>query len=93
MDRAKIEAEYEEQGKAILNTAAEILKNQNIPFDSRLIKEIEPEDYIIDVCKEEKIDLVVLGCKGDHSKLKRVFLGTVATKVLNEAPCDVFIVR
>ncbi len=43
--------------------------------------------------EEENFDLVILGCRGKHSKLKRTFLGTIPDKVINNAPCDVLIVR
>ena len=65
----------------------------NQKVETRLIYNTMPEDYIKKIVKEEEFDLVILGCKGDHSKLRRTFLGTVPDKVINEAPCDVLIVR
>lgn len=43
--------------------------------------------------EEENFDLVVLGDQGQHSKLERIFLGTVAEGIVNNAQCDVLIVR
>ncbi len=43
--------------------------------------------------EEENFDLIVLGSKGEHSKLEQIFSGTIAQKVVNDVPCDVLIVR
>jgi nucleotide-binding universal stress UspA family protein len=56
------------------------------------VEDMKPEKYIIDKIKEEKFDLVVLGGKGQHSKIESL-LGTVSTHVVNNAHCDVLIVR
>ncbi|TFG02763.1 MAG: universal stress protein [Promethearchaeota archaeon] len=93
VDYNKIRAEYEREGKAIIEKTKSMFNGEFGPVETRLIKDEEPEDYIKRTVKEEDFDLVALGCKGNHSKLKRIFLGTVATKVLNEAPCDVLVVR
>jgi nucleotide-binding universal stress UspA family protein len=93
VDRRKIMEEYEKQGQALLNEAEKMFNLHEVPIEKRLITEESPEDYINRVVDEENFDLIVLGCKGHHSKLKQIFMGTVATKVLNNANCDVLIVR
>jgi nucleotide-binding universal stress UspA family protein len=47
---------------------------------------------IVRVAKESGADLVVLGARG-LNPLKRLILGSVSTKVLHEAPCDVLVVK
>ena len=37
-------------------------------------------------------DLIVVGTRGLHAT-KRLFLGSVSTKVVHHAPCDVLVVR
>jgi len=94
VDYQKIEEAYIERGKKILDKVEELFKSNEMPVELRLIEHVSPADYIKEtVKKEEDIDLVALGCKGEHSKLGTLILGNVATKVLNEAPCDVLIVR
>ncbi|TFF95049.1 MAG: universal stress protein [Promethearchaeota archaeon] len=93
VDRKEIEKEYEKEGERVLEAAKRILDTELVPFEHRLVKDIDPEDYIIERVEKENFDLVVVGCKGKHSKVKQFILGTVATKVLNDAPCDVLIVR
>jgi nucleotide-binding universal stress UspA family protein len=88
-----IHESYVEEGRDILKKVENIFKEANQTVETRLIFDIMPEDYIKKMVEEEKFDLILLGCKGDHSKLKRTFLGTIPDKVINEAPCDVLIVR
>lgn len=92
-DYEKIVEGYKNQGVKIIDRAKQTLNFEEENVKYRLIVDIDPEDYIIEQAEEEGFDLVVLGCKGEHSKLERVFLGTVSTKVLNEASCDVLVIR
>lgn len=93
LDYAKILAEYEKVGKIILEETKKMFEAEKLAVETRLIRDKSPGDYIIKVVKDEGFDLVVLGCKGHHSKLREVFIGTVAEKSLNRAACDVLIVR
>ena len=47
---------------------------------------------IVRVAEESGADLVVLGARG-LNPVKRLVLGSVSTKVLHEAPCDVLVVK
>jgi nucleotide-binding universal stress UspA family protein len=49
-------------------------------------------DEIVRIAKESGADLVVLGARG-LNPLKRLVLGSVSTKVLHQAPCDVLVVK
>ena len=70
----------------------DIFKKAGVPIETRLINDIKPEKYAIEKAKEENFDLIVLGSRGHHSKLSMV-LGTVANLVVNNAVCDVLIIR
>jgi len=93
VDYKKIQEEYELHGKKILEKTNKLFGENNIDIETRLITDEKPEDYIEKVVEKENIDLVVLGSKGEHSKLEQIFSGTIAQKVLNDVPCDVLIVR
>jgi nucleotide-binding universal stress UspA family protein len=92
-DYRKIKKEYELYGKKILKKVEEIFEKNNIDIKTRLITDEKPEDYIEKVVEENNIDLVVLGSKGEHTKIEQIFSGTIAQKVVNNVPCDVLIVR
>lgn len=92
-DYYNIREEYIRSGKNLLREVEERFKKEQLKVETRLIENKEPANYIVDITKSEKFDLVVLGCKGEHSKLRPIWLGTVAQKVLNEAHSDVYVVR
>lgn len=93
VDYRKLQEEYENHGKKILKKTEELFEKNTINIETRLIKDEKPEDYIEKVVEDENIDLVVLGSKGEHSKLEQIFSGTISQKVINDVPCDVLIVR
>ncbi len=93
VDYNKIVDEYTENGKKVLNNAKEQFAKENVSVETRLISDEEPVDYIKKIVKKEKFDLVLVGCKGHHSKLKTTLVGSVPEKTLNKADCDVLVVR
>lgn len=84
--------EYIKVGNQILEEAKRLFEDEGIPIETRLVEDIKPEKYIIDKIAEENFDLIVLGGKGQHLKIGTI-LGTVSTHVVNNASCDVLIVR
>ncbi len=48
---------------------------------------------MLEAIEKEGFDLVVLGCEGYHSKLRRILSDKIPDKVLNKAPADILIVR
>ncbi|MDP2157229.1 MAG: universal stress protein [Nitrospirota bacterium] len=49
-------------------------------------------DIIISTCAEKKADLVVVGSHGRHGA-KKFLLGSVSSKVVEHAHCDVLVVK
>jgi len=52
----------------------------------------DPADAIVDEAREWGADLIVVGTRGLGGG-QRLVLGSVSTKVLHHAPCDVLVVR
>jgi nucleotide-binding universal stress UspA family protein len=52
----------------------------------------DPAAAIVDEAEQEHADLIVLGTRG-LGPTKRWLLGSVSTKVLHHAPCDVLVVK
>lgn len=82
-----------EWSKMILKQAKNMFNEVNLPVSVRLIKDEMPEDYIERIVEEEDFDLVVLGFKGYHSKLRENVIGSVTQKVVRYSSCDVFIIK
>ena len=68
-------------------------KAEGLEVETRIIYDFGPQYYIEKQVKEENFDLVVLGCKGEHSKLRRTIVGTVPEYVINHVDVDVLIAK
>lgn len=51
-----------------------------------------PAEIIVDIASSEKVDLLVVGSHGKHGA-KKFYLGSVSSKVISHAPCDVLVVK
>jgi nucleotide-binding universal stress UspA family protein len=49
-------------------------------------------ELLLDTATDLGADLLVVG-RRDHNALQRLVLGSVSTKILHRAPCDVLVVR
>lgn len=88
-----IEELSKEAGIDLLKETEKFFDKSISSVESRLIEDLNPQEYISKIVKEENFDLVIIGSKGHHSKAKEIFLGTVSTHVSKNTPCDVLIVR
>jgi len=88
-----IEEVSKKAGEVLLEKTKKVFDKSQSPAETRLIEDESPEEYIARIVEKENFDLVVLGSKGYHSKIKEVLLGTVSTKVTKYAPCDVLVVK
>jgi nucleotide-binding universal stress UspA family protein len=52
----------------------------------------DPADVIVRAAKDADADLVIVGTSG-RGAIGRSLLGSVSTKVVHHAPCDVLVVR
>jgi len=51
-----------------------------------------PANKILEIAKNEKIDLIIMGTHGRHG-LERTIFGSVADKIVQAAPCPVVAIR
>ena len=84
---------YKEAGMILLDETRKTFGVEQKAVETRLIEDESAGDYICRIAEEENFDLIILGSRGKHSKIKKAFLGTVSTKVAKNAPCDVLIVK
>ena len=59
---------------------------------THIIRKKSPAKVILEVAKEENIDLIVMGSSG-KSGFDRFIMGSVADKVVNSAKCAVLVVH
>ncbi len=88
----KIDEAYLEAGKKIIRNAEEMFREAGIPVDARLVTYEDPAEYLLELVKEEKYDLVVIGNRAD-TQSERYSLGSVTEKVARHAECPVLIVK
>ncbi|MGZ7095365.1 MAG: universal stress protein [Methanobacterium sp.] len=82
----------ESEGKSALDSVYDILQKDDNIKTSYLIKKGSPSKMILKTIDDEDVDLVIMGTSGKHG-LDRVFLGSVAEKVMREASCTVTVVK
>jgi nucleotide-binding universal stress UspA family protein len=81
------------EGTKLLDDIKQKFESKGLKVETRRIFDFGPEYYIEERVKEEGFDLVVLGCGGKHSKLRRTFVGTVPEYVINHVDADVLIAK
>lgn len=57
-----------------------------------LVCEGEPFEVVIDVANARKADLIAIGTHG-RKGLKKLFIGSVTSRVIEGSPCDVLVVK
>ena len=67
------------------------LNEDNIKV-THVVREGSPAKVILEVSKEENVDLIVMGSSG-KSGFDRFIMGSVADKVVNSAKCAVLVVH
>jgi len=67
------------------------LNKDNIKI-THVIREGSPARVILEVAKEEDVDLIVMGSSG-KSGFDRFIMGSVADKVVNSAKCAILVVH
>ncbi len=88
----KIDDAYLETGKKILRTAEELFREAGIPVDAKLVTHEDPAEFVLELVKDEKYDLVVIGNRAE-AQSERYSLGSVTEKVARHAECPVLIVK
>jgi nucleotide-binding universal stress UspA family protein len=78
--------------KQELTEAAKYLRGKGIEPRTVEARGIDIGAAIVEEARGLDADLIVVGSNGKNLA-KRLVLGSVSTKVVHEAPCDVFVVR
>jgi nucleotide-binding universal stress UspA family protein len=80
-----------EESENRLNAMKDDLSKKGIQMETE-VKFGNAAEIIIKTCNDRKIDIVVIGSHGRHGA-RKFLLGSVSSKVVDHAPCDVLVVR
>lgn len=75
-----------------LEEAASYLGARGITPETVEVRAADVADAVVDKAKEDGADLIVVGT-ADKNLAQRVMLGSVSSKIVHTAPCDVLVVR
>ncbi|MBI1881470.1 MAG: universal stress protein [Chloroflexi bacterium] len=84
--------EERKEAEAYLNDLLGQLGHHHLPARYVIIDSQPAAEAIIDLAGQEAADLIVMSTHG-RSEVGRWIHGSVATKVLQHAPCPIFLVR
>ena len=82
----------EKIAEAYLEGIAERLRETSIVVQSRVVQQTTPVQAILDMIREERVDLIALTTDG-HAGLKRALLGSVSESVLRDSHTPVLLER
>ena len=81
----------EEEQRRVLYAARDVLDREGIAA-AGLAPVGDPADEILKAAKDFEADLIVMGARS-LGTVERLVLGSVSTKVMHEASCDILIVK
>lgn len=89
----QLKAEAQKYLFEILQKVQRYKNTENIlRVNTKIVASIKIADAIISYAEDKQMDLIVIGTLG-RSRLKRLILGSIATKVVRHANCPVLTVR
>jgi len=90
-DPPDIRRDLRRDGENCLHDLAELASREGVKLET-LIQEGTPHQAIVNVAKQEGIDLIVIGKVGQRGP-RRILIGSVTERVIEATPCPVLVVR
>ncbi len=81
-----------EQARSFLSDALYSAKHEGVVDVIGSVEEGNPADMILAVASEQKADLIIVGRRGARG-IERFLLGSVSSRVIDHAACDVLVVK
>lgn len=82
---------YRKENQEILSKCSKIASEKGISIKTLLLQG-NPASVILDYCKKENFDLVIMGSRG-LGKFKQLILGSVSNKIVHHCQCGVLLIR
>lgn len=86
-----IQRSVEEQARGLIESSLEVAREYDVEIDTE-IETGKPAPQIIQYAEENDIDHIVIGSHG-HTEITRRWFGSVADRVVKDAPVTVTVVR
>lgn len=80
------------QAKATMTKYTTIAQQAGVQFEDRVLMGDHKTQMANDIPEKENADAIVIGATG-LTRVERVFIGSTASYIMNNAKCDVIIVR
>jgi hypothetical protein len=86
-----LEHKLSTQTRETLDCVKERVEKEKIHCETVARSGPQPHQFIVREAKDREVDLIVIGTRG-KTRLKNVFMGSVAERVIGNAPCPVMVV-
>ena len=87
----QLEEELAKKTREFLEIVKKKIEKENLTCETIVRLDAQPSIPIVEEAKNRSVDLIIMGTRGTTG-LKRIFLGSVAQKVIGYAPCPVMVV-
>ena len=88
----RLDEAYLQAGKKIIRNAKDLFRESKIDIDARLVIHEDPAEFLLQLVKNEKYDLVVIGNRAE-TQSDRYSLGSITEKIARHVGCPVLIVK
>ncbi len=80
-------------GVRLLEEAKKKVDASGLKCETVLAENMEPVEAVKDLVEKRGIDLVIVGARGVHNVVERVFLGSVSSGIVNSVCTNIMIMR
>ena len=87
----QLEEELAKKTREFLEIVKKKIEKESLTCETIVRLDAQPSIPIVEEAKNRSVDLIIMGTRGTTG-LKRIFLGSVAQKVIGYAPCPVMVV-
>lgn len=91
-DLDKLQREIEESARTALAELVTDDDRKTLHAQQAVMAALSPSDAILDYARDKMIDIIVIGTHG-RTGLSRLVMGSVAERIVRNAPCPVLTVR
>eukprot|EP01112_Ceratiomyxa_fruticulosa_P008802 TRINITY_DN2280_c0_g1_i1.p1 TRINITY_DN2280_c0_g1~~TRINITY_DN2280_c0_g1_i1.p1 ORF type:complete len:125 (+),score=18.28 TRINITY_DN2280_c0_g1_i1:184-558(+) len=84
---------YKDDAQMMIMKYEQSCMEMGIPYEAIIVEgNLDPRDAIINMVEKYMIDTLVVGTRG-MSTIKKMFLGSVSSYCVTNAPCDVLVAK